>query len=355
MFRFEDPIYLWFLIAIPIIVVIRTISLIHRKKQLHKLGDINLIKNLMPQLSPKRENMKFVIMLIAVALLSVILARPQVGSHPTTGKREGIEAMIALDISNSMLASDVSPSRLERSKLIVEDLVNHLDNDKIGMIVFAGDAFVQLPITTDYVSAKMFLQDISPSLIGAQGTNISQAINLAIHSFTNSENIGKAIILITDGEDHLGNAEEAAKNAADKGINVFILGIGSTKGAPIPLNGNGELLKDKSGNTVISKLNEQMCKQIADAGKGMYLHVDNSIIAETKLDHELEKLQKGEINGIRYSQYSEMFQMVTLITLIILVLEVLINILPFPFNNRQKHFWNLFLVNHWGHGTRKNS
>ena len=174
----------------------------------------------------------------AIALIVVMLARPQMGSKVSNDKRNGIETIIAIDISNSMLARDVVPSRLDKSKMLVENLVDNFTNDKIGLVVFAGDAFVQLPITSDYVSAKMFLQNIDPSLITTQGTDVARAITLASNSFTQQQGVGRAIILITDGEDHEGGAEEAAKQARKKGINVFILGIGSTKGAPIPV-GNG--------------------------------------------------------------------------------------------------------------------
>lgn len=323
MFRFEDPIYLWLLLLIPLLAIVRLISLRSKRKKLKRLGDPELLSQLSPDVSKVRPAVKFWLLEAALALIVVMVARPQMGRQINSDKREGIETIIAMDISNSMLAQDVTPSRLEKSKMMVEDLVDHFNQDKIGLIVFAGDAFVQLPITSDYISAKMFLQNIDPSLIKTQGTDIGQAIDLAMHSFTQDAKTGKAIIVITDGEDHEGGAEEMAKKAHDAGINVYILGIGDPKGAPIPI-GNGQYMKDKSGNTVMTALNEDMCKKVAAAGKGVYIHVDNSGIAEEQLDNELDKLQKGEINNVVYSDFDEQFQAVGILVILLLVIEVLV-------------------------------
>lgn len=323
MFRFEDPIYLWLLLLIPLLAIVRLISLRSKRKKLKRLGDPELLSQLSPDVSKVRPAVKFWLLEAALALIVVMVARPQMGRQINSDKREGIETIIAMDISNSMLAQDVTPSRLEKSKMMVEDLVDHFNQDKIGLIVFAGDAFVQLPITSDYISAKMFLQNIDPSLIQTQGTDIGQAIDLAMHSFTQDAKTGKAIIVITDGEDHEGGAEEMAKKAHDAGINVYILGVGDPKGAPIPI-GNGQYMKDKSGNTVMTALNEDMCKKVAAAGKGVYIHVDNSGIAEEQLDNELDKLQKGEINNVVYSDFDEQFQAVGILVILLLVIEVLV-------------------------------
>ena len=323
MFRFEDPIYLWLLLLIPLLAIVRLISLRSKRKKLKRLGDPELLSQLSPDVSKVRPAVKFWLLEAALALIVVMVARPQMGRQINSDKREGIETIIAMDISNSMLAQDVTPSRLEKSKMMVEDLVDHFNQDKIGLIVFAGDAFVQLPITSDYISAKMFLQNIDPSLIQTQGTDIGQAIDLAMHSFTQDAKTGKAIIVITDGEDHEGGAEEMAEKAHDAGINVYILGIGDPKGAPIPI-GNGQYMKDKSGNTVMTALNEDMCKKVAAAGKGVYIHVDNSGIAEEQLDNELDKLQKGEINNVVYSDFDEQFQAVGILVIPLLVIEVLV-------------------------------
>jgi Ca-activated chloride channel family protein len=231
MFRFENPIYLWALIAIPILVIIRFVEWRQRCIKLKKFGEKDLLKELMPDVSRYRPSVKFWLLMAAIALVVVMMARPQMGAKISNEKRKGIQTIICLDISNSMLAQDVEPSRLERSKMLIQNLVDKFNNDKIGLIVFAGEAYVQLPITTDYISAKMFLNNIEPGLIKTQGTDIGQAINLAMHSFSQEDDkSGKAIIVITDAEDHEGGAEEAAKAAHKAGINVFVLGVGSGKG-----------------------------------------------------------------------------------------------------------------------------
>lgn len=323
MLRFEDPIFLWLLCILPVLILIRLIGWRRRHAKLKKLGDPELLKQLMPGISKYRPTVKFCLLLSALALLIVMLARPQMGSKISHDKRQGIETIICLDISNSMLAEDVVPSRLDKSKMLVENLVDNFTNDKIGLIVFAGDAFVQLPITSDYVSAKMFLQNITPGLILTQGTNIADAIDLASKSFTQQNNVGRAIVVITDGENHEPGATEAAAAAKKKGINVFILGIGNTTGAPIPM-GDGGYLKDHSGNTVMTALNENMCKELAQAGSGQYIHVDNTSDAEKTLNDDLTKLQKGDTSSVIYSEYDEQFQAVGILVILLLIIEICI-------------------------------
>ena len=323
MFRFEDPIYLYALALIPLLAILRFLLVRQQKKRLRKFGDRELVRQLSPDVSRFRPLVKYSLLLTALALLIVIIARPQFGTKINREKRTGIETIIALDVSNSMLAEDVAPSRLDRSKMMVENLVDNFTNDKIGLIVFAGDAFIQLPITSDYVSAKMFLSSISPSMIATQGTDIAKAISMASHSFTQQEGVGKAIIVITDGEDHEGGALEAAKDAKDKGMRVYILGVGSAKGAPIP-TGNGDYMKDNTGQTVMTGLNEQMCREIAQAGGGAYIHVENNSNAQDQLDHELNKLAKKEIESTVYSDYDEQFQAVGILVLLLLIIEICI-------------------------------
>ncbi len=324
MFRFEDPIYLYLLVLIPILALIRFVSYRNQKKRLRKFGDPALLKELMPDVSRFRPSVKFWLLLSALALLIVMLARPQMGTKISHEKRVGIETIIAMDISNSMMAEDIVPNRLDRSKMMVENLVDHFSNDKIGLIVFAGDAFVQLPITSDYVSAKMFLSSIDPSMMATQGTDIARAIEMATHSFTQEEAIGKAIIVITDGEDHEGGALEAAEAAKEQGMRVYVLGVGSSKGAPIPISGTGDYMKDNAGNTVMSALNEEMCKQVAQAGGGAYIHVENNSAAQEQLDHELDKLAKKETTSTVYSEFDEQFQAVGILALLLLILEIFI-------------------------------
>ena len=321
MFRFENPIFLYLLVLIPILAFIRLILVRQRKSKLKRFGDIELMKQLMPDVSKYRPGVKFWLLMAALALLIIMLARPQMGTKISHEKRNGIETMIALDISNSMMAEDVTPSRLDKSKMLIENMVENFSNDKVGLIVFAGDAFIQLPITSDYVSAKMFLQSISPGLIATQGTNLAEAITLASRSFTQQDKMGRAIIIITDGEDHEGGAIEAAKDARKKGMRVFVLGVGSPKGSPIP-DGDGGYMKDNTGNEVMSALNEQMCQQVAEAGGGAYIHVDNTNVAQTKLNNELIKLEKGEISSTIYSEYDEQFQAFGILALLLLIIEI---------------------------------
>ena len=323
MFRFEDPIYLYLLLLIPLLAVIRFLTVWQQKRRLRRFGDIELLRQLMPDVSRFRPLVKFCLLLAALALIIIMVARPQFGTKISHEKRTGIETIICMDISNSMLAEDVTPSRLDRAKMMVENLVDNFTNDKIGLIVFAGDAFTQLPITSDYVSAKMFLSTIDPSMMATQGTDIAAAIRMASHSFTQQEGVGKAIIVITDGEDHEGGALEAAKEAEDRGMRVYVLGVGSTKGAPIPL-GDGDYLKDNSGQTVMTGLNEDMCRQVAQAGGGAYIHVENNSRAQEQLDAELDKLSKKDIESTIYSDFDEQFQAVGIIALLLIILEVCI-------------------------------
>ena len=324
MFRFADPIYLYLLVLIPVLALIRFLTYRNQKKRLRKFGDPKLLRQLMPDVSRFRPVVKFWILLGALSLLIVMLARPQLGTKISNEQRVGIETIIAMDISNSMLAEDIVPSRLQRSKMMVENLVDHFTNDKIGLIVFAGDAFVQLPITSDYVSAKMFLSSIDPSMMATQGTDIARAIDMATHSFTQEEGIGKAIIVITDGEDHEGGALEAAKAAKDAGMRVYVLGVGSPKGSPIPIPGTGDYMKDNTGNTVMSGLNEEMCRQVAQAGGGAYIHVENNSAAQDQLDNELDKLAKKETTSTVYSEFDEQFQAVAILALLLIIFEICI-------------------------------
>ena len=323
MFRFEDITYLYLLAVIPVLALLRFMMTRTQKKRLKKFGDPQLVRQLMPDVSRWRPAVKFWLLQAALALIIVILARPQFGTRISHEKRQGIETLIAMDISNSMLAEDVTPSRLDRCKMMVENLVDNFTDDKIGLIVFAGDAFIQLPITSDYVSAKMFLADIQPSMIRTQGTDIALAIRKAQNSFTQEENIGKAIIVITDGEDHEGGAVEAAKEARKKGMRVYVLGVGSDGGSPIP-DGNGGYMKDRSGNTVMTRLNQDMCRQIAQAGGGAYIHVDNNSDAQRQLDNELAKLAKKETESTVFSEYDEQFQAVGILVLLLLIAELCI-------------------------------
>ena len=325
MFRFANPDFLYLFFLLPVLVAVFLYYNHRRRQNIRKYGDPALLQELMPTVSKYRPDVKFWLTFAALALTIFMLARPQFGSKMETVKRSGVEAVIALDISNSMLAEDVTPSRLEKAKKLISRLVDTFNNDKVGMIVFAGEAFTQLPITSDYVSAKMFLESINPSLITTQGTDIGAAIRLAMKSFTPNDGVGRAIVVITDGENHEGGAIEAAKEAAEKNMQVFILGIGSPDGSPIPEErGSNHFRKDKDGNVIVTRLKEQMCQEIAKAGNGMYIRVDNSNSAEKILNEEISKLAKTDVESQVFTDFDEQFQALAWIVLILLVVEMLI-------------------------------
>lgn len=324
MFRFADPNFLYLLILLPFLVALYLYSNYHRRQNIRKYGDPALLKGLMPTISKYRPDIKFWLIFAALTLVILMLARPQFGSKMETVKRSGVEAVIALDISNSMLAEDVTPSRLDKSKKLISRLVDTFNNDKVGLIVFAGDAFTQLPITSDYVSAKMFLETINPSLITTQGTDIGAAIRLAMKSFTPQEGVGRAIIVITDGENHEGGAVEAAKDAAEKGIQVNVLGVGMPEGAPIPAEGTNDYRRDRDGNVIVTRLNEQMCQEIAKAGNGIYVRVDNTNGAQKAISREINKMAKADVETQVYTEFNEQFQAVAWIILLLLLAEMLV-------------------------------
>lgn len=324
MFQFEEPAYLYLLLLLPVLALLYWYSNYRRRRAIRKFGDPELMAMLMPDVSKYRPDVKFGIIWLVVALFSLLLARPQFGSKLETVKRQGVEVMIALDISNSMLAQDVQPSRLAKAKRLVAQLVDKMENDKVGMIVFAGDAFTQLPITSDYISAKMFLESIDPSLISKQGTAIGAAINLATRSFTPQEGVGRAVIVITDGENHEGGAVEAATEAVKKGIQVNVLGVGLPDGAPIPMEGTNDYRKDREGNVIVTRLNEAMCQEIAKAGNGLYVRVDNTNNAQKAIGQEINKMAKADVETQVYTEFNEQFQAVAWFILILLLVEMLI-------------------------------
>jgi Ca-activated chloride channel family protein len=324
MFKFANPEYLYLLVLVPVLVVLHVLSNIRRRRKLAEYGDAELLSRLMPDASSVRPNIRFWLLFASYTLCCFLLARPQFGSKQETITRKGIETVIALDISNSMLAEDVAPSRLDKSKRIISNLVDRFQDDKVGLIVFAGDAFVQLPITSDFISAKVFLNAISPGLISRQGTDIKTAIELATRSFTPNEGVGKAIIIITDGEDFEGGAVEAAAAAAEKGYRIYVMGVGLPTGTPIPGERRGEFRKDKDGNVVMTHLNEEMCRNIAAAGKGAYFYVDNSNAAEKALQKEFDKLAKADVETTVYTEYDEQFAIIAWIILVIMLFEIFI-------------------------------
>ena len=338
MFKFANPHALFLYILLLMVVGVYYVAQYKRKKALQRYGSPELLGAMMPEVSDIRRALKFWITFIALCFMVLLIARPQFGTKMETVKRQGIETIIALDISNSMLAEDVAPNRLEKSKNIISKLVDGFVDDKVGLIVFAGDAFIQLPITADYISAKMFLESINPKLIENQGTNIKAAIDMATRSFTPKEGVGKAVIIITDGENHEGGAKEAAQAASEKGMMVYVMGVGSPEGSPIPAARTGDFRRDKQGNVIVTKLNEQMCQEIAAAGNGVYIRIDNTNNAQRILQKEIDKLTKADIETTTYSEYNEQFMVMAWIAFVLLLLEMLLMVKKNP---RLKNF-NLF-------------
>ncbi|KAA6302137.1 MAG: hypothetical protein EZS26_001738 [Candidatus Ordinivivax streblomastigis] len=322
MFRFEHSTCLYLLLILPLLLALFLYYMYRKKSALKRFGDMQLLRPLMPDLALKKQYFKFWILLLCAGLFIIVIAGPQFGSKLETVKKQGIEVMVCLDVSNSMLSNDISPTRLAKAKQILSRLVDNLQNDKIGLIVFAGDAFIQLPITSDYVSAKMFLSSISPAMVPTQGTAIGSAIHLAMKSFSPSETSEKTIILITDAEDHEDNAVGASEEAAKQEITVNVLGIGSLEGRPIPTS-NG-YMKDKDGNIVLTKLNEKIAQEIAIAGKGLYARTDNTNSALKALQKELDKKTKSEVESKVYSSYDEKYFIPAWILLFILIGEFFI-------------------------------
>ncbi|MBR5852474.1 MAG: VWA domain-containing protein [Bacteroidaceae bacterium] len=321
--KFATPEYLYLLLLIPLAIVIYQYACYRRKRNIKRYGDPELTARLIPSYSTTRSSVLFWISLVALALMIVALARPRYGKGKTTVTTRGVEMVVALDISNSMLADDIKPNRLEKAKRLIKRLAEQLKGNKVALVVFAGDAYVQLPITDDYISIEMFLESISTNLVSRQGTDIGAAINLASRCFTPNDKIGKAIVLITDGENHEGGAEEAAKAAAESGKKVFILGIGTTKGGRIPLS-DGNFLRDREGQVVITKLNEEMAMKIAEAGNGMYLNVDNTNEAQKILSDQLDKMTKDETTTEMYTGYNELFLYPATMAFILLLLDLAI-------------------------------
>ena len=330
MFRFENPQYLYLMAGIIVLAVIHYLSLYSKKRRLKEYGDPDLLKQLFVGVSRWRPEVKFWLCQLALASFIIALARPQFGTRMEKQERQGIEALIVLDVSNSMMAEDVKPNRLEKAKMMISNMVENMKDDKVGLVVFAGQAFNQLPITSDYVSAKMFLETISPAMVSVQGTDIAAAIDLATRSFTNQEGVSRAIFVITDGEDNEGGAVEAAKEAAKKGMRVYMLGIGDPNGAPIPQQGSSNYILDEEGNVVVSKLNEDMCREIAQAGNGIYVRCDNTNTAMRTLEKELDTLATAELETQVFTDYNEQFQTFALLALLVLIIDF------FIFNRKNK-------------------
>lgn len=328
MFRFANSGFLYLLILLPILIALYILIVQLHKKSFLKFTDSMFFDVLAPLRSPARRNIKFILFLTAIFSLIIALARPQFGSKLEEVKREGIEMIIALDVSRSMLAEDIKPNRLERAKQAITALINRMRDDKIGMIVFAGDAYTQLPITTDYISAKMFLTNISPEMLSRQGTAIASAIDLGVKSFTQDTEAAKVIVIISDGEDHEGDAVESARLAAEKGIKVYAIGMGSQTGAPVPLSrisgDQGGFMKNRQGDVVITRMDPKMLSEIATAGDGEFFGASASNVGLNKLYNDLNKLNKSEIETKVYTEYDDQFHYFVAFALLLLLIDMLL-------------------------------
>lgn len=326
MIRFENIEFLYALLLIPVFIVLYLSLKYWKTKAIERMGDNHLIAKLMPQQSTSRPLIKFFLILMAYASLVVALTNPQIGSKLEKAQRKGIDLIIALDVSNSMMAQDIKPNRLQAAKQAITNLIDKLKGDRIGIIVFAGHAYTQLPITTDYAAAKMFLSSVSPDNIPIQGTAIGEALALSAKSFSDNEH-NKAIIVISDGENHEGDALDETKNALDQGIRVYTIGMGLPEGGPIPYYTDGKLSgykKDKDDNIITTKLNEVMLQQIAVAGDGYYVRANNSQAGLNRIFEEIDKLEESEFETQVFSDYEDRFQYFIALTILLLIIEFII-------------------------------
>lgn len=324
MFRFANPQYLWLLLLIPLCVILFWLMQRNRRKRLARFGNPAVLGELMPEVSNGRVILKFILLQGVLALLVFAIARPQFGSKLREEKARGIEMMLVVDVSNSMLAEDFEPNRLERTKYAIGKLFDGLHQDRVGLVVFAGEPKVQLPITSDYRMAKAFAQRIDPSLVSVQGTAIGKALEQALMSFSSDteENHSRVIVLITDGENHDDDAVAVAKRAKEMGIKIFTIGIGTADGAPIQIN--GEFIKDEQGQMVVSKLNEEMLKQIADITGGAYVRSSKQSIGLEEITRAIGQMEQTEMSTLQFEEFNEQFQYLLLAAIVLLLAEMLL-------------------------------
>ena len=311
------------LLLIPVFFVIQALVLKFRAKRLRRFGDQALVEKLMPSYSKAKVWLRLSLFAIAFMFFILGISRPQMGAILKEHKTRGAEVMVVLDVSNSMLAQDYSPNRLERAKLDISRMVDKLRDDRIGLIVFAGNSFVQLPITTDYVSAKMFLSSISTESVPIQGTAMGEAISTALRSFSAQSDKSRAIIVITDGENHEDDPVAAARQAAELGVRVFTIGVGSPQGTMIPM-GDGQYLEDRDGNPVVTRLDDKVLQEVADAGKGLYVHAGNREFGLDPVIEEISRMDDEEYNSIVFEEYDELYMYFLAVAFFFLVLEMLI-------------------------------
>lgn len=321
MFRFANPQYLWFLLAVPVLLVLFWYAMRCRRRRLARFGNPALLRELAPDVSLGRLRLKFVLFSIAVALLAVAAARPQFGSKLREEKAEGVEMMLVVDVSNSMLAEDFEPSRLERTTYAINKLLEGLDQDRVGLVVFAGEPKVQLPITSDYRMARAFARKIDPSLVSVQGTAVGKALSQALLSFSSDteQSHSRVVILITDGENHEDDALAAAKRAAEMGVRIYTVGIGTPEGAPIRIG--GEFIRDEKGDMVVSKLGETMLQQIAEATGGVYVRASKQSLGLDEIVASINEMEQTELATVKFEEYNEQFPYLVGLALLVLLLE----------------------------------
>ncbi len=322
MINFAQPQYLLLILLVPLFFAAYALTAYLRRRRIRRFGDAALVSGLMPSVSSAKGWVRITLFSLAFFFFAIGLSRPQIGAKLKEHETKGAEIMIALDVSNSMLAEDYSPNRLERAKLAISKLTDRLRDDRIGLIVFAGSSFVQLPITTDYVSAKMFLNSITTGSVPIQGTAIGDAINTAIRSFSAQSLKSRVIIVITDGENHEDDPVAAARQAAEMGIRVFTIGVGSEEGKPIPMN--GELLKDRNGDIVVTRLDENTLRDVAAAGNGTYVRAGNSEFGLNPIVDEIRKMEDEQFNSIVFEEFDEQYMYFFSIALVLFVIEMLI-------------------------------
>ena len=322
MINFAQAQYLFLILLIPVFFLLQALVFKLRTRRIRKFGDEELVRQLMPSSSRSKVWVRLTLFSIGFFFFAIGLSRPQIGAKLKEHETKGAEIMIVLDVSNSMLAEDYSPNRLDRAKLAISRLVDKLRDDRIGLIVFAGNSFVQLPITTDYVSAKMFLNSISTESVPIQGTAIGEAINTALRSFSAQSEKSRAIIVITDGENHEDDPVAAAAQAAEMGVRVFTIGVGSPEGKPIPMD--GELLKDKDGNIVVTRLDETVLQDVANAGKGVYVRAGNSEFGLNPIIDDICRMEDEKYSSIVFEEYDEQFMYFMGLALLFFVLEMLV-------------------------------
>ncbi|MBR4995254.1 MAG: VWA domain-containing protein [Alistipes sp.] len=322
MFRFANSEYLYLLLIIPLMILIAAIVAHRRHKLLARFGNVELLRELMPDYSKGRPRLKLAIYLMAFACIVLAAARPQFGSKLREDKARGVEMMLVVDVSNSMLAEDFEPNRLERTKYAINKLFEGLQQERVGLVAFAGEPKVQLPITSDYRMAQAFAKRLSPTLVGEQGTAIGKALQLSTLSFSSQSEQSRVIVLITDGENHEDDAIEVARRAKEQGIRIYTIGIGTPEGAPIRIN--GEFVKDEDGEMVVSKLGEQMLEQIASITDGAYVRATKQSIGLEEIVDSINQMEKSELTTVRYEEYNEQYQYLLAVALALLLFETLI-------------------------------